>query len=73
MIEPPSEVLAVAEVLSPGRRRTDRVMILDPGPPLTLTTFVLDGDLYRQEAEHRGRGVVDLGASVTLDLDAWAR
>lgn len=83
----PSDVLAVAEVLSPGTHRTDRVMklaeyaeagipryaILDPGLPVTLTTFVLDGDLYRQEAVHTGRAVVDLGAPVTLDLDAWAR
>ena len=82
----PQDVLTVVEVLSPGTRRTDRVTklaeyaeagipryaILDDGPPIVLR-FVLEGGRYRQEAEHRGRTVADLGVPVPLDLDAWAR
>jgi len=83
----PADVLAVAEVLSPGTHRTDRVtklaeyaeagipryLILDRGPPLALTTFVLSDRRYRQEAVHHGRAVVDLGFPVPLDLTAWSR
>lgn len=82
-----SDVVAVAEVLSPGSRRLDRVVklaeyaeagipryaVVDLGPPISVTTSVLDGGRYRQEAEHTGRAVVDLGAPVFLDLDVWAR
>jgi Uma2 family endonuclease len=81
----PADVLAVVEVLSPGSHRTDRVTklaeyaeagiaryaILDDGPPLTLTTFLLDGSRYRQEAVHRGNALVDLGVPVPLALDEW--
>jgi Uma2 family endonuclease len=81
----PADVLAVVEVLSPGSHRTDRVTklaeyaeagiaryaILDDGPPLTLTTYLLDGSRYRQEAVHRGNALVDLGVPVPLALDEW--
>jgi Uma2 family endonuclease len=82
-----ADVLAVAEVLSPGTRRTDRVTklaeyaeagisryaLLDDGPPLALTLFVLEGGRYVREAVYQRTAVVDLGFPVPLDLARWSR
>ena len=75
-------LLAVLEVVSPGTRRLDRILkfheyadagvpcylLVEPGPPVTLTDFRLVGGTYVQVAEHAGRAPLELGA--TLDLDA---
>lgn len=83
----PGDVLAVAEVLSPGTRRTDRVAklaeyaevgiahyaLVEPGPPVVLTELVLRDGAYAVRAEHRGRAEVDLGVAAVVDLDALDR
>ena len=76
------DTVAVVEILSPGSRRLDRVMkyseyaessvpfylLVEPGPPVTLTEFRSTGEAYELVAEHRGSASLQLG--VTLDLDA---
>jgi Uma2 family endonuclease len=83
----PADVLAVVEVLSPGTRRTDRVAktaeyaeagiahyaLLEPGPPVVLTTMRLVGGRYEVTGEHRGPARADLGVETSLDLDALDR
>lgn len=80
-----SRALAVVEVLSAGTRRLDRVLklqeyadagvpsylLVEPGPPVTLTEFRLVDRAYLQVAEHTGRAQLDIGT--TLDLDALDR
>lgn len=75
---------AVVEVLSPGTRRIDRVLklaeyaeagiahylLVEPGPPVTMTEFRLTGARYEHVADHRGGVTVDLGVPVAVDLDA---
>ena len=43
-------------------------LLVEAGPPVTLTEFRLDAGAYRTVAEHRGTATLGLGA--TLDLDA---
>ena len=76
-----ADVLAVAEVLSPGSRRTDRVakladyadagieyyLVVDPGPPVTLVEYRLEVDAYALVAHHEGRADLALGPTVDLD------
>ncbi|MEJ2871639.1 Uma2 family endonuclease [Actinomycetospora sp. OC33-EN08] len=76
------DAVAVVEILSPGSRRLDRVMkyseyaecgvpyylLVEPGPPVTLTEFRSTGEAYELVTEHRGTATLQLG--VTLDLDA---
>lgn len=78
----PSDVLAVVEVLSPGSRRTDRVLkraeyaevgigcylLVDPDPPVSLVEFALVDGGYEQVGEHRGRSALTVLRGVTLDL-----
>ena len=77
-----ADAVAVVEILSPGSRRLDRVLkhseyaesgvpyylLVEPGPPVSLSEFRRSGGAYEFLAEHRGRALLDLG--VTLDLDA---
>jgi len=83
----PADVLAVVEVLSPGTHRTDRVAktaeyaeagiehygLLEPGPPVALTTMRLVEGRYEVTGAHRGLARVDLGVETPLDLDALVR
>lgn len=79
----PADVLAVAEVLWDGTRDTDRIskpvdyaeagigcyLLVDPGPPTTLTEFRLRGDVYERVAEHSGTANLTLdGSAVVVDL-----
>jgi Uma2 family endonuclease len=78
----PDAVVAVFEVLSPGSRRTDRIAkladyadagiahygIVEPGPSVALTEYVLGEGGYRLVAEHRHSAPLAVG--VRLDLDA---
>lgn len=75
-------LLAAVEVLSPGTRRLDSVLklheyaiagipvylLVEPGPPTTLTEYRLVDGTYASVAEHAGRA--HLGLGVVLDLDA---
>ncbi|MDL5158124.1 Uma2 family endonuclease [Actinomycetospora termitidis] len=77
-----SDAVAAIEVLSPGSRRLDRILkhseyaecgvpfylLVEPGPPVTVTEFRSVGDAYELVAEHRGSAPLQIG--VTLDLDA---
>lgn len=79
------DVLAVVEILSPGSRRLDRILklaeyaeagvpsylLVEPGPPVSITEFVLVDDAYERRAEHAGTAELALG--VTLDLAALER
>lgn len=80
-----ADVLAVVEVLSPGSRRTDRVLksaeyaevgiehylLVDPGPPPRMVEYRLDGAAYRRVGDHGGRAALALGGvEVAPDLDA---
>lgn len=79
------DVLAVVEILSPGSRRLDRILklaeyaeagvpsylLVEPGPPVSLTEFVLAGDAYERRGEHTG--TADLALGVVLDLAALDR
>ena len=81
----PADVLAVAEILSPGSRRTDRIakrgdyadagiahyLLVEPGPPVSITELTLDGGAYRLVAEHTG-GEAGLALGATIDLAALA-
>ncbi|NMO91913.1 Uma2 family endonuclease [Actinomycetospora sp. TBRC 11914] len=81
----PADVLAVVEVVSPGSRRVDRVLklaeyaeagvghylVVEPGPPVVLTSFRLADGVLVPAGEHRGRVDLDLGTPVSLDLDAF--
>jgi len=80
----PSDVLAVVEVLSPGSRRTDRILklseyaeagigcylLVEPGPPVSMVEFELVERRYERAGEHRGHSTLSLLPDVTLDLDA---
>ena len=70
----PEDVIAVVEVLSPGSRRTDRVLklaeyadagirhylLVEPGPPVSMIEFELTGGTYEQVAEHHGPAALRL-------------
>ncbi|UFS94282.1 Uma2 family endonuclease [Nocardia huaxiensis] len=81
----PADVVAAIELVSPGSRRTDRVMkfaeyaeigiehywLLDPGDAVRLNTYRLDGTRYEPTGEYTGQPSLDLnGTTVTLDLEA---
>jgi Uma2 family endonuclease len=79
----PADVLAVVEVVSPGSRRVDRILklaeyadagiphylVVEPGPPVSLTEFGLVGGVLAAVGEHHGRAHLALDPPVTLDLD----
>ena len=46
-------------------------LLVEPGPPVTLTEFRPADGAYRRVAEHRGQAPLALGAD--LDLDALDR
>ena len=76
-----SDVLAIAEVVSPGSRRTDRVaklaeyaragiehhVVVDPGPPLTVTEFRRPVDGAYERVPHPGDGPVRLAFGPEID------
>ncbi|MGX1808599.1 Uma2 family endonuclease [Nocardia sp. NPDC055321] len=81
----PADVLAAVEIISPGSRRTDRIMkmteyaesgiaeywLLDIEGTVCLRTHRLRGDRYEPTGEHTGRVTLELeGISIPLDLDA---
>lgn len=79
------DVLAVVEILSPGSRRLDRILklaeyaeagvpcylLVEPGPPVSVTEFLLVDGAYERRAEHTGTAELALG--VTVDLAALDR
>jgi Uma2 family endonuclease len=81
----PPDVLAAIEIVSPGSRRTDRVMkfaeyaeagighywLLDIEGSVRLTEYRLHENQYRADGEFSGRATLELdGMSLPLDLDA---
>ena len=46
-------------------------LLVEPGPPVSVTEFVLVGGAYERRAEHVGTAELALG--VTLDLSAPER
>lgn len=82
-----ADVVLVAEIVSPGSERTDRVTklaeyakagiedywIVELDEPVSLKAFELVDDVYKQS--EGGTGVVELTrpAPLTVDLDALLR
>jgi Uma2 family endonuclease len=78
-----ADVLLAVEIISPGTRRTDRVIkpseyaeagirhywLVDLDPPVSLTAYLLVGGGYELDFEGSGRISIGSPAVVQLDLD----